>query len=1209
MPLLAIALLWLLVQDSPCLADTGASTDLLSAPERAWLAAHPRIVLGVGSDWAPWVIPAGNGRITGYAADHLQLLETKLGIRIELQAGPWHEMVQEAEAGRLDGLTLAAALPERRDHFNFTADFHTAQVFVYRREGDPLAAPGLAGLTGRRVGYLSEVLRERKLLATQPSIEAVPFPSQAALAQALLTGTVDAAIGSYGLEYWRASNGVLGFAPSRMLAEGPARLGISIRKDWPELVGILNKGLAAITEAESAALNRRWFGRSDALRSDPSQLDLTPEEQAWIAAHPVVRVGIDPRWAPVEFIDEQRRPQGISVAYLGEMALGLGLRFEFVPTASWSQTLQQFDQGRLDLLPATAVTPARRQRFELTEPYLTFPAAIFSAADVAYLGGIEALRGKVVAVVDAESVHEWLRERHPDIRLLPVPDTPAALRAVTSGEAFAFVGNLATTSYYIGAAGRTEIKVLGETPFVYRLGMAVHRDAPVLRAILQKGLDALPRHDRDAIYHNWVSIRYRHETDLGLLWRALAAAAMLTALIGWWALRLSREVARRRRAEVALVAAKEVAEAANRAKGTFLTSISHELRTPLNLVLGFAALLHDLPHSERERGWVRSIGAAGKALAHQIDDLLDLARGEAGALRIRPGPVDLHGLLGEVAAMFSQRAANQGLALRVQIDPRLPAVLRLDAARVRQVLVNLVGNAVKFTQTGAIEVSASVAPPADAGARLRLAVTDSGPGIAPAERERIFEPFTQGAAARLADGAEGAEGAGGAGLGLAISRRLALAMGGNLQVQCAPGGGSTFVLELPAEAAVMASAPPRADLPAAPGSALGPAPPPARILIVDDSAPTRALLKEILGGLPGEPLEAGDGAQALALATARPPDLILLDIGLPRMDGIATCRALKGQPATRAIPVVFLTGRDDEPGILDAFKAGAADYVVKPFEPRILLARVRTHLALATLSRGLERRLGERTQALRDANARLRRLALDLSLLKEAERAQLASELHDSPMQKLALAQLQLGSASRGCDREASQALLAGIELLREGIAELRTLQFDLSPPVLEQKGLPAALEWLAASTQARWGIPMTYTLTGPPPALGRELSVILFQSARELVYNLIKHAQARRGGIKVATDSAGLRLSVEDDGVGFAVDFTGGFALGFAGGSTGRVPGAEVTADPGPGGRFGLYSVRERIALLGGRLDIAPLAPGSRVTICLPQGGVPGVS
>jgi signal transduction histidine kinase len=289
--------------------------------------------------------------------------------------------------------------------------------------------------------------------------------------------------------------------------------------------------------------------------------------------------------------------------------------------------------------------------------------------------------------------------------------------------------------------------------------------------------------------------------------------------------------------------------------------------------------------------------------------------------------------------------------------------------------------------------------------------------------------------------------------------------------------------------------------------------------------------------------------------------------------------------------VVFLTGRDDEPGILEAFQAGGADYVVKPFEPRILLARVRTHLALACPCRAAwSAPWTQRTQALVDANARLRRLALDLSLLKEAERAQLASELHDSPMQKLALAQLQIGSASRGCDQEAEQALRAGIELLREGIAELRTLQFELSPPVLEQKGLSAALEWLAASTQARWGIPMTYALAGPPPVLSRELSVILFQSARELVYNLIKHAQAHSGSIGLASDPAGLVLSVEDDGVGFPEP----------------EPGGEVVAEPGQGGRFGLYSVRERIALLGGSLDITPLAPGSRVTIRLPSASVP---
>ncbi|WP_328983852.1 sensor histidine kinase [Thiorhodovibrio winogradskyi] len=772
-------------------AGAGGRPDLLTPAERAWLAEHPRITLGVGAEWPPDVIQIGEGRIAGFAVDHLRLLGDKLGIEIGLEAVPWHAMVAAAESRRLDGLMLAAPLEERRDRFLFTDDFHTAYLFLYQRDGDPLPSkPGIAGLGGRRIGYLQDVLRVRRLLAEEPSIVAVPLPSQAALAEALLTGAVDAAVGAYDLEYWRASNGVLGFGPKRMLPEGQARLGISVRKDWPELVGILNKGLAAITEEESSALHRRWYGRDHLIRGDVPETDLNAEERAWIAAHPVLRVGLDPTWAPVEFFDEQRRPQGVSVAHLRLIAERFGLRLDFVAAPNWAAAVAQFDAGKLDLLPAVAATPSRRQRFAISAPYVSFPAAIFSAADVAYLGGIEALRGQVVAVIEGEAVHEWLREQHPEIPLRPAPDTAAALRALNRGEAFAFVGNLATTSYAIGASGLTHIKVLGETPFVYRLGMAVHRDQPMLASILQKGLDAIPREKRDAIYHDWVSIRYQVEADWGLLWRVVLGAALLMALIGWWAVSLSREVGRRRRAETAL-----------------------------------------------------------------------------------------------------------------------------DA-----------------------------------------------------------------------------------------------------------------------------------------------------------------------------------------------------------------------------------------------------------------------------LSRGLEQSLAERTQELDGANARLRRLALDLSLSEETARARLAGELHDSPMQKLALAQMQVESAARDlADAESAQLLGAGQTLLREAIAELRTLQFDLSPPVLARQGLAAALDWLAESTQQRWGLRIACTAAPDVPPLGPEASVILFQCARELVYNLIKHAQASRAAIELSARDGWLELRVTDDGIGLAV----------------------AAAPPRPDGGFGLHSVRERLALIHGELRIESGldagAPGTRLCIRLP--------
>jgi signal transduction histidine kinase len=361
-----------------------------------------------------------------------------------------------------------------------------------------------------------------------------------------------------------------------------------------------------------------------------------------------------------------------------------------------------------------------------------------------------------------------------------------------------------------------------------------------------------------------------------------------------------------------------------------------------------------------------------------------------------------------------------------------------------------------------------------------------------------------------------------------------------------------------------------------------------RVLVVDDDPQGLRLVGQLLMGA-GYRVHAADGGRlAIRIAEQVHPDLILLDIHMPDLDGIATCRLLKQQAVTRSIPIVFLTGRDDEPSLLDAFDAGAADYVVKPFEPRILLARVRTHVALGELSRGLERALAERTRELAEANARLRRLALDLSLLDEAARARLAAELHDSPMQKLALAQIQIETADQPPDAETPERLAAGRALLREAIAELRTLQFDLSPPVLARQGLAAALAWLAESATSRRDIRLSCTIAPELPSIGHAGSVILFQCARELVYNLLKHARARHGAIHLGTLVGWLELRVEDDGVGLAPSAT--------------------DLPPGPGGGYGLYSVRERLALLGGSLHLEPARLGTHLCmrVPLPVGPLP---
>ena len=215
-------------------------------------------------------------------------------------------------------------------------------------------------------------------------------------------------------------------------------------------------------------------------------------------------------------------------------------------------------------------------------------------------------------------------------------------------------------------------------------------------------------------------------------------------------------------------------------------------------------------------------------------------------------------------------------------------------------------------------------------------------------------------------------------------------------------------------------------------------------------------------------------------------------------------------------------------------------------------------------------------------------MATDLALIEERERAQLAGDLHAGPLQKLALAQLQLdaGLAPDGKGTgEGLDQLAAGAELLRDAIGELRSLQFELSPPVLHQAGLPPALDWLATHTRERWGIALNAVIAPDLPPIQREHAVILFQCARELVHNLIKHAGARGGQIALSVEPGGLCLAVEDDGRSFQ-------------------PPAEHEPNSPLRGGYGLYQVDERLRLLGGRLDIESPAIGSRLVMRLPLGG-----
>jgi PAS domain S-box-containing protein len=389
--------------------------------------------------------------------------------------------------------------------------------------------------------------------------------------------------------------------------------------------------------------------------------------------------------------------------------------------------------------------------------------------------------------------------------------------------------------------------------------------------------------------------------------------------------------------------ARNIAEQASRAKTRFLASMSHELRTPLNGILGYAQLLRmdgGLSAAQAER--VDSMLGAGTHLLEMISCVLDLSEIESGSAELQTAPVDLRSIADAALTIVRPAAEAKHMALRLLVGADVPSRVITDPARLRQILLNLLGNAVKFTQRGSVELRVAVTPPsATSTARLRFEVADTGPGIRAEQRHLLFGEFE-----RLDAGASGP--VEGSGLGLSLSKRLSALMGGALGHDDNPGGGSLFWLELPLTAATDAPPPPvratdfaaaeaRAPAPAAP--AAGPRP---RILVVDDVAMNRDIASAFIRSAGYELVCADGGEAAVAAAAAADFDAVLMDVRMPGVDGLEATRRIRALGGARgAVPIVALTAQVFTEQIDACRAAGMDTHVAKPFTLDTLLGAIR----------------------------------------------------------------------------------------------------------------------------------------------------------------------------------------------------------------------------------------------------------------------------
>jgi signal transduction histidine kinase/CheY-like chemotaxis protein/purine-cytosine permease-like protein len=432
--------------------------------------------------------------------------------------------------------------------------------------------------------------------------------------------------------------------------------------------------------------------------------------------------------------------------------------------------------------------------------------------------------------------------------------------------------------------------------------------------------------------------------------KVYAALLVVSAVVAWWLVLkhksalvaqeesnrqthlLVQEIESHRRTDEALQQAKLAADAANQAKSRYVSAISHELRTPLNSILGYAQLLdEDTSIPEPRKHAVRVIRRGGDHLLSLIEGTLDLARIEGGKLTLEPAPMRLRETLQQLARMFELQAAGKGIAFDAEVDAQAPELVRADERRLRQILLNLLGNAVKFTREGRVVFRLRY------GREMALfEIEDTGPGMPPDELERVFEPFARGTAA--------GQGGGGTGLGLTIAKMLTDLMGGEMTVQSQPGRGTTFRVRLYLPELPSTAAAPRAAL-----QRTGYSGPRRRILVVDNEEIDRDLLARVLTPLGFDVRQAASGEECLVMLRRRDPDwspdAIFMDLAMPGIDGWETLRRIRREalgPAALAIVSAnaFDKGLENDVGI------AASDFITKPVRVPELLDWLGRALAL-----------------------------------------------------------------------------------------------------------------------------------------------------------------------------------------------------------------------------------------------------------------------
>lgn len=981
----------------------------LNAEEQQWLDTHPNISLGIDPSWPPYSFTSQSGRQQGLCADVVRSIEKQLNITF-IPATPksWSDTLEDARNHNIDVLSCITKTEARTHYFLFTESFLTPFIGIYTRT-DNTALSNLSDLKNKTIAIENAYFLHKELATSHPEMTLLPVETTTEALRAVSYGNADAYIGNEGAANWAAEKSALNnlkITHDDSLKIAPLRL--AVRGDWLILQRILNKAISAIPNDEMSAIRNKWLGASTV---DSQKLMLSKEERKWLDQHPTIRFTGDPNWLPYEGFDQQENYIGIVSEYLALIEQKLDINIDIVHSPSWSESLAKVKRGEVDILSETNDSSLTSE-LSFTDAYLSSPVVIIMRNDVAYVENIDEIKDKKIAVISNYGYIPTITRQHPNIPFKHVASIQDGLTSVSTGENDVLLATLAQASHHISELGIHNIHIVGKTNFRTKLAFGMRQEFKPLVPLFNRALSNISPAEKQKILNAWGHEKFAAKTDYQLLAISAALFLLFLAVILYWNRKLKKEVTLRTEIEAQtkalldniplqvfvtsltgeiltvnpqvlndfkiniedvektnitelyndindrasilqelsekgkvnqrivvikkpggnlhsmmvsimpisyhkehalltialdmterlaieaeLKTAKESAEKASLSKSEFLSNMSHEIRTPMNAIIGFTELLDDQVKEPKLKGFIKTIQSAGYSLLLLVNDILDLSKIEAGKMQIAKTASNPHDLLSEIASIFMLTVRNKGLDFILQVDANIPESLMLDTIRLRQILLNIVGNAVKFTEHGTIKLIATAEDADEVLSKLNLVikVEDSGIGIPKDQLQTIFNAFEQ---MEQQDQVK----FGGTGLGLSISSRLINLLSGTIKAESTVGVGSTFTIQLnnvDVASVQRINKAPTSDFLSHTINFEA-----ANILVVDDIKDNRQLVREIFLNTELTFFEAKNGLEAINITQQHSIDLVLMDIKMPVMNGSEAAKRIK---TIKNIPIIALT--------------------------------------------------------------------------------------------------------------------------------------------------------------------------------------------------------------------------------------------------------------------------------------------------------------